>query len=144
MEMTIRRVMNNVLNRLRYPASVENFIKGETTTLTNFINELQIENVISENDKHNINTISDTNAKKLAIGNLLNLKINNFRIFGTIKNSKHTIFVCLEKNNKIKAFTLKLKNYFYIFLHIFTYFYKICKVRFKGILNYINGLLCLL
>ena len=75
---------------------------------------------------------------------ILNLKINNFRIFGTIKNSKHTIFVCLEKNNKIKAFTLKLKNYFYIFLHIFTYFYKICKVRFKGILNYINGLLCLL
>lgn len=98
MEMTIRRVMNNVLNRLRYPASVENFIKSETTTLNNFINELQNENVISENDKNNINTISDTNAKKLAIGNLLNMKINNdTTIINVNGNEISSLLIILEE-----------------------------------------------
>lgn len=98
MEMTIRRVMNNVLNRLRYPASVENFIKSNDIKITDFINELQIENVISENDKNNINTISDTNAKKLAIGNLLNLKINNdTTIINVNGNEISSLLIILEE-----------------------------------------------
>lgn len=76
-EMTIRRAMSNVLQELRYPKDVNNYIIADENTLNNFILELKDENIISENDTKNIQSILDISAKKLALANLLQLILKN-------------------------------------------------------------------
>jgi hypothetical protein len=74
---TIRRAMSNVLEKLRYPNQVNNYVNAKLRQVNNFINVLKEENVISENDSVKINKITNIENKKLALANLLYIKLEN-------------------------------------------------------------------
>lgn len=74
MDTTIRKSMLKVLTKLRYPKDVDYYVNSNELQMNNFLSSLKAEHVISENDFNNINT-SDLNGKKLALANLLQMKI---------------------------------------------------------------------
>lgn len=93
---TIRKVMNNVLSQLRYPKTVELFINANPDNINTFINELQFEGVLSQNDMNQINTINILDNKKLTLANILILKIQNEQqnqqIYSSLKEAIEDVY----------------------------------------------------
>ena len=75
-ETTIRKSMSRVLEKLRYPKNVENYVSSNESKLNEFVNVLKDELLISENDHLNIHKVTNINNKKLLISNVLNLRLN--------------------------------------------------------------------
>ena len=98
MTSTIRRAVLKILERLRYPKDVELFVNATNKTINEFINKLYDSHIISSNDKNNLLQIGDLNGKKLAIANVLELKIANDTTIVTINGvSISSLLVELEE-----------------------------------------------
>ena len=98
MTSTIRRAVLKILERLRYPKDVELFVNATNKTINEFINKLYDSHIISSNDKNNLLQIGDLNGKKLAIANLLKLKIENDNTIVTINGASiSSLLVELEE-----------------------------------------------
>ena len=98
MTSTIRRAVLKILERLRYPKDVELFVNATNKTINEFINKLYDSHIISSNDKNNLLQIGDLNGKKIAIANLLKLKIENDNTIVTINGASiSSLLVELEE-----------------------------------------------
>jgi ankyrin repeat protein len=74
-EITLRRAMNNVLNELSYVVDVEQYVNADDEKINRFINSLKI--ILSVNDIESLNKINQLPNKKLALANILKLKLDN-------------------------------------------------------------------
>jgi ankyrin repeat protein len=75
-EMTLRRVMSNVLSNLSYPNSVEGYLNANSEKINLFIETLR-GNILTSTEINMLNNITILPNKKLALTNLLQLKLDN-------------------------------------------------------------------
>ena len=88
MTSTIRRAVSKILERLRYL-----FVNATNEKITQFIIKMYDSHIISSNDKNNLLQIGDLNSKKLAIANILQLKIENDTTIVTINGASISSFL---------------------------------------------------
>jgi len=102
-EITLRRAMNNVLNELSYVIDVEQYVNADDEKINRFINYLRRE-ILSVNDVESLDKIKQLPNKKLALANILKLKLDN------------DTDVVISGGNKISALRSQLQEiYNYIF-----------------------------
>jgi hypothetical protein len=74
---TIRKAMNQVLEVLRYPKSVEGYVTSNNTILNNFIERCFDENILSLSEKRQIINIPNLDSRKLLLAQVLKMKLTN-------------------------------------------------------------------